>query len=157
MRVYLCRNVCVRGATAPSGLACIYLGLIPDLHHFSADSSIPPSLCPSGYLQVYRRLPFPACQHPILFLPCPLLSSLSSLFFHTVVICFISDCVAVLSLEEKPSQSHSSSSLPNRPNIAKLECICTSTLYSLSPLIFYLFTQYSVCICLAVVLVDTQM
>lgn len=61
--------VCVCGAAALSGLPCVYLGLIPDLHHFSADSSIPPSLYPSGYLQVYRRLPFPSCQHPIRLVP----------------------------------------------------------------------------------------
>lgn len=88
MYVLLVINVCVCVAAAPSGLACVYLGPIPDLHHFSADSSIPPSLCPSGYLQVYRRLLFPACQHPILFIPSPL---------HAVVICsvsyfFVSQC-----------------------------------------------------------------
>lgn len=110
----VCLRVCVCGVAAPSGLACVYLGLIPDLHHFSADSSIPPSLCPSGYLQVYRRLPFPACQHPILFLPCLLSSLLLSsprtpICFHTDIICFISDCVLVLSLKN-PSLPHSSSS-----------------------------------------------
>lgn len=79
--------VCVCVAAAPSGLACVYLGPIPDLHHFSADSSIPPSLCPSGYLQVYRRLLFPACQHPILFIPSPLLSMLSSFALSHIFLC----------------------------------------------------------------------
>lgn len=40
---YMCRRVRVR-ARATSGLPCVYLGPSPDLHHFSADSSIPPSL-----------------------------------------------------------------------------------------------------------------
>lgn len=138
MYVLLVINVCVCVAAAPSGLACVYLGPIPDLHHFSADSSIPPSLCPSGYLQVYRRLLFPACQHPILFIPSPL---------HAVVICSVSYFFVSQRWSEKKEAKN-----PPKPLLslsAKIDwmmakCVSISALSSFFPLCYWLFVFWFV-------------
>lgn len=70
-------------------LVCVYLGLIPDVHHFSADSSIPPSL------RLFTSLPQTAlpCVPTSNFSPLPLLLSSPRCSLFTVFRAPIIPCV----------------------------------------------------------------